>query len=281
MAEQAAAPSAGATSQLTPRQNVRALFLRIAETCDLPPLPAVAVRAMSLAHDPDATAGDLTRVVATDAALAARVLKISRSVTYLRRQPPRTLQEAIVTVGFQALRKILIAASARAAYGAHDATAEALWRHALATALAADEVAVEKGERRGGDAFIAGLLHDVGKLVFHLADPVAFARLGHADEAMETEVCGATHAAVGGCLAEKWGLETEVVEAVMFHHAADAEGLARRVAIADRIAHQIGFGSVVADGAPEPDAEADPQLDLAAVGARVTKSFERERTLFE
>src|SRR6185295_1818735 len=102
-----------ANASTATRDQTRALFLRIAETCDLPPLPAVAARAMSLARDPDACATDLARVVMTDTALAARVLKISRSVTYLRREPPRTLQEAIVVVGFQALRKILVAASAR------------------------------------------------------------------------------------------------------------------------------------------------------------------------
>jgi HD-like signal output (HDOD) protein len=282
VAEQDTVPSPGGTSQETTRENVRALFVRIAETCDLPPLPAVAARAMSLARDPDASANDLARVVATDGALAVRVLKISRSVTYLRREPPRTMQEAIVTVGFQALRKILIAASARATYRARDPVAETLWRHALATALAADELAVEARERRGGDAFIAGLLHDVGKLVFHLADPAAFARLGRADEAAERELYGATHAAVGGCLAEKWGLESDVVEAVMLHHATGMQGLAARVTTADLIAHQIGFGSVVQGAAaPEPDASADLRLDLAAVGARVASSFESERTLFE
>ena len=97
----------------TTRDNVRTLFARVAETCDLPPLPAVALRAMRLARDPDAKADDLARVVSTDTAIAARVLRIARSAIYVRRSAPRTLREAIMTVGFHALRKILVAASAR------------------------------------------------------------------------------------------------------------------------------------------------------------------------
>jgi len=263
------------------RDATRALFARVAETCDLPPLPAVAVRAMSLARDPDSGAADLARVVATDAALAARVLKISRSVTYLRREPPRTLQEAITVVGFHALRKILVAASARSSYRMDDAIASRLWEHALATALAADELEVECGRRRGGDAFIAGLLHDVGELVFHLSDAAALARLGVADEALESELFGVTHAAVGGCLAEKWGLESAVVDAIMLHHAPDGDGLAARLAIADRIAHEIGFGSVAAAAFPEPTVASEAAQVPGDVVARVATSFERERTLFD
>ena len=76
----------------TTRDNVRTLFARVAATCDLPPLPAVAMRAMRLARDPDAKADDLARVVSTDAAIAARVLRIARSAIYVRRNAPRTLR---------------------------------------------------------------------------------------------------------------------------------------------------------------------------------------------
>src|SRR5690349_2631722 len=165
------------------RSALRELFNRVSESCDLPPLPAVAVRAIALARDPNVGTDQLVRVVSTDAALAARVVSIARSVRYMRREPPRTLDGAIQTVGFQALRRILIAASARAAYRADDAVAQTLWEHALATALAADELARVAGEPRGGNSFIAGLMHDIGKLVLHLSDSRNFAALDHDDEA--------------------------------------------------------------------------------------------------
>jgi HD-like signal output (HDOD) protein len=259
---------------------MRSVFAHIAQTCDLPPLPAVAARALTLARDPGTKADELARLVMTDAALAARVLKISQSVVYARRHPPQTLQQAIMQVGFQALRKILIAASARSAYRADDAIAEALWQHALATALAADELAVVAGEPRGGNGFVAGLLHDVGKLLFHLADAATFSRLGHADAASEEERYGATHPAVGGCLAERWGLEDEVVIAIMFHHEPETSPLAARLAIADGIAHQLGFGSVPAqvEGFAPDD---DSGTALAPVVERVATAFEAERTLFD
>lgn len=215
-------------------------------------------------------------MVSTDQAIAARVLRISRSTLYLRRQPPRTLQEAIVTVGLEGLRRILIAASARSAYHASDGVAEALWKHALATALAANELARAASGVAGGDDFVAGLLHDVGRLVFHLAAPDGYARLGHFDAELEEELFGASHAAVGACLAEQWGLEDTVVEAIMFHHAPGMSPLGDRIAMADRIAHEIHFGSVTGELAPSPYGPT-PE----ALRSRVADVFAAEFALFD
>lgn len=272
-----------AAAESTPpsRSALRELFNRVSESCDLPPLPAVAVRAIALARDPNVGTDQLVRVVSTDAALAARVVSIARSVRYMRREPPRTLDSAIQTVGFQALRRILIAASARAAYRADDAVAQTLWEHALATALASDELARLAGEPRGGSAFIAGLMHDIGKLVLHLSDSRSFAALDHDDEAREAEIFGVTHYQVGACLAEHWGLEDDVVWAILAHHdpQPDAPPLATRIALADRIACQIGYGCTRTADTLEP-LDLVTSVSVDEVAGNVLSSFETERTLF-
>jgi putative nucleotidyltransferase with HDIG domain len=232
-----------------------------------------------LARDPDTTTEALAKVVLTDPALAARVLTMSRSVLYLRRTPPRSLHDAIVTVGFQGLRRILMAASARSAYAADDEIAQRLWAHSLATALAADELAkAGAGEAAGGgDAFIAGLLHDVGKLIFHLADPKSFANLGVFDAAREREVFGSTHDVAGACVADMWGIDETIVKAIMGHHGGDEPSpLATLIARADRIAIEIGYGSVAAEGPPSSPSGESPELC-----ERVRMLFESERALFD
>lgn len=269
-----------AAEYLAPRSALRELFNRVSESCDLPPLPAVAVRAIALARDPNVGTDQLVRVVSTDAALAARVVSIARSVRYMRREPPRTLDAAIQTVGFQALRRILIAASARAAYRADDVVAQTLWEHALATALAADELARLAGEPRGGGSFIAGLMHDIGKLVLHLSDGRRFAALDHDDEGREAEIFGVTHCQVGACLAEHWGLEDDVVWAILAHHDAPKEApLAGRIQLADAIACRIGYGCTRGGDAELPRDLAST-VPVDEVAANVLSSFETERTLF-
>jgi HD-like signal output (HDOD) protein len=276
--EDMAAPGAAGASDPVKAQ-FRALFRGIAQKCNLPPFPKVAARALSLARDPKARTDDVARVVAADPALAARVLRISNSVVYMRHDPPRTVRDAIVTVGFNTLRTILIAASARSMYRAHDTVAETLWTHALATGLAADELR-DPREPAGGREFISGLLHDVGKLVFHITDPAGLARLGHADEDRERELFGVTHAVVGGVLADMWGTPHGVADAIMEHHIRPGCGLAGRIAVADWIAHTIGFGSVPGD-IPPPETIEEITVDLAAVSARVAKAFAAERAFFD
>jgi putative nucleotidyltransferase with HDIG domain len=274
MSTAAASPDAAIS-----RDDVRTTFNRIAETCDLPPMPAAAARAMRLVRDPDTTTDELAKVVLIDPALAARVLTMSRSVLYLRRTPPKSLREAIVTVGFQGLRRILMAASARSAFSVDDKVAQALWAHSLATALAADELAKETpdGGAPAGDAFIAGLLHDIGKLIFHVADPKAYAQLGVCDSAREREFFGATHDLAGACVAEIWGLDDAVVQAILGHHGGETPTpLAVLVGRADLIATEIGYGSVPQGAVPGLAVGESPEL-----AERVRTLFESEKSLFD
>jgi putative nucleotidyltransferase with HDIG domain len=258
------------------------VLAHVAENCDLPPLPRAAVRAIALTREPDTSLHDLVRVVGGDGAFAAQVLRVARSATYLgRREPPRTLHQAITTIGFETVRQILVVASARSVYLRGDDVGERLWNHALATALAADALATQAGEPRGGPAFIAGLLHDVGRLAFHLADADAFARVDPSDKRGEHKTFGVSHAVAGGALVERWGLEAAVVGAVVEHHVRPIHaGLAGRVATADWIAHQIGQGSPGGNAGALQFATRPP-ADLLAVAERVATAFQTERAYFE
>jgi HD-like signal output (HDOD) protein len=272
------APGAGAPGAEA-RERIRAFCEDAAVRCDLPPLPKVAMQAMTLTADPAAKAADVAHIVASDQALAARVLSISRSAVYMRRQAPRTVQDAIVTVGFEVVRQMVVTAAARTIHGTDDPVAEALWAHALVTALAANELRPH-GEPRGGTSFIAGLLHDIGRLAFYISAPVAFARLGHHDEALEQELYGTTHAVVGGYLLEVWGVDGKISHAVADHHVHHAEGLPACVAEADWIAHHLGFGSTSGE-IRLPDTSQQRRHDLASIAARVAKTFEMERRFFD
>jgi putative nucleotidyltransferase with HDIG domain len=251
---------------------------RIADRCDLPPIPAVAARALPLTEDPNASMNEVARVISGDVALAAQVLRIARSAIYAGRRQPDTLEEAVKRVGMSAVRRIVLVASARANFLRDNEIAESLWAHALATALAANEIERVGGAPAGGPGFMAGLFHDIGKLVFLLSDPKAFAEIGYADEAGEKERFGETHAAVGALLAERWGLDAAVVDAILGHHTRPVpEGLTATLATADWVAHKIGYGSVDAEVEPVGP---DDETNLSDLVERVAASFEEERSFF-
>jgi HD-like signal output (HDOD) protein len=238
------------------------------------------MRAMALVRDPEARVEDLSAVVSSDGALAVRVLRIAGSVAYAQRQPPRTLVEAIRRLGFQTLRKIIVAASCRQVFAASDPVAEALWAHALATGLAADELAVIDGEPRGGQSFLAGLLHDIGRQVLYLADSARYLQVAGAGVDAERGTFGMTHAEVGGGLALHWGLEEELADAILQHHDASGSPLALRIQRADQIAAATGYPSLVADTEPVEELPLEND-DLLAVSEHVAGVFDRERALFD
>jgi len=274
------------------QSEIRELFASVAKTCELPPLPAVAMRALSLAKDPETEAGELSRVVASDAALSARVLRISRSVLYARRHPPRSLKEAVLTVGFQALRKILIAACTRAVFEKSDAVTESLWNHALATALACDELSQEFQVADRGWGFVLGLLHDIGKQILHMGSEAAFhevwRRVANGEGSfaeLESGLFGLEHALVGASLASQWGLDDELAEGILFHHKPqELPGalLPRLVCLADHVAYRAGLGG--APGAITPlaceVAEGIDEGRLEELAAWTKEAFEKEKALF-
>lgn len=274
------------------QSEIRELFASVAKTCELPPLPAVAMRALSLAKDPETEAGELSRVVASDAALSARVLRISHSVLYARRHPPRSLKEAVMTVGFQALRKILIAASARVIFEKSDAVTESLWNHALATALACEEVSREFKVKDEGWGFVCGLLHDIGKQILHMGSEAAFHEVWHrvangegSFVELESGLFGVEHALVGASLASQWGLADDLAEGILFHHKPhelpDAV-LPRMVCLADHVAYRAGLGGAPGAIVPLPCevAEGLDEEQVEELAARTKEGFEKEKALF-
>jgi putative nucleotidyltransferase with HDIG domain len=243
----------------------------------LPPLPEVASHAMILASLPNANATEVAHAVEADPTLANRVVKIASSVIYARAEPPRTVQAAILRVGFQSLRRILIAASTSAAYRAERSAAEELWAHALLTALVADELAALAHHPRGGSEFLAAILHDIGRLVLHITDPKRAAEAEQDEDGpLERRLFGISHAEISAYVAQKWGLDRVIVEAILTHHRPGDE-IATRIATAERIAESIALGRPTVSSA-----ESDlTDVQLAAVVDLAVARFRTERTLFE
>ncbi|MCB0344158.1 MAG: HDOD domain-containing protein, partial [Bdellovibrionales bacterium] len=101
---------------------------------DLPPLPQVASKAIRLVEDPDTTAGQLTDLLSTDTALAARVLKIANSAMFSRQREITTLNQAIMVIGFKALKGIVVAATLRQLNRKDGEIEKVVWQNSMCTA---------------------------------------------------------------------------------------------------------------------------------------------------
>jgi HD-like signal output (HDOD) protein len=198
-----------------------------AKVGDLPALPHVAARVLELVADAHANASDLERVMSRDPALVARVLKLANSALFGRRGTISTLSRAVVMLGFKTVHSLVIAASTEALFRSASVNfkEKLLWEHAVGTALAAGFLA--RLCRYGGveEAFLAGLLHDIGKVVldtnlgerYHIVVERVYNDGARFVEA-ERELLGFDHAEVGSLVIRKWNLPAALEEAVRLHH---------------------------------------------------------------
>ncbi|MGH7896244.1 MAG: HDOD domain-containing protein [Candidatus Binatia bacterium] len=253
--------ASGAAQAVGPglREGVRATLTRLSRTGELPTLPPAAMAAMAIARDPEAGVDALCHVIRRDVGLSARILRVANSAAYARRVSARTLLDAVLTLGLRKTCDLLVAANARQLFRAVPRHAERLWNHALAAALAAEEVARETRALNPYLVFLPGLFHDVGRIAFLLAAAEGALQESDASASAEPHLdrerawYGFDHAEAGAILAEDWGLAHDQVEAIRWHHQpGQAEGghlLAAVLNVADAIAYAMGFPG--AGAAPE------------------------------
>ncbi len=221
---------------------------------DLPTLPAVLGKILSTAADPDASAIDLGRLIAADVSLSATLLKLVNSSYYGFYRQIKSVTQAIVVLGFLEVRNLTLTATAFNAFESIPSNYDRvqLWRHSLATAMAADQIARLTGKNVDG-CFEAALLHDMGKIALDWLYPTEFRQAAAEAQKesisiaeVEQRVFGMTHALIGARLADHWNLPESVVEAVQFHHNPDAatvdKDLTRIVAAANYLSYRAGLG---------------------------------------
>lgn len=196
----------------------------------LRPMPANVARLMKEIDKPDVSIRGLAGLISLDQALASMVLQMSNSVSLGYPRTCSTLYEAIMQIGLGRLKTILLASSAtdmlkRRLSGYRLGEGE-LWRHSLVTAVAAEWLAQALRYPNTEEAYVSGLLHDIGKLFldqFVLDDYTAIVDYVQRYQMqlwqVEEKLLGIDHARVGGMIAERWNFPVVLVDAIRFHHA--------------------------------------------------------------
>jgi putative nucleotidyltransferase with HDIG domain len=196
---------------------------------ELPPMPASISEVIAACDDQDMTVGQLSQVILRDQSLTANILKLANSSFYGHARRVTTVTEAVVLLGFSAIKSLAISShTARIlnrALPGYGLAAGALWEHSIAVAFCARRLAVEVHLAPVEEAFVAGLLHDIGKIVLASHSPEAFEEIGAAARArmvpfhhVEAEVLGFDHAELGARVAALWSFPPELEEAIRFHH---------------------------------------------------------------
>jgi putative nucleotidyltransferase with HDIG domain len=221
---------------------------------DLPPLPGAAMRVAALTQDFNATTRSIAEAIGADPVLSARVLKAANSPLYALERRVTALPGAVQALGNETIHLLVVVSAASDVFSRktwRSPLGSAVWRHSLAVGLAARHVFEALGLSGKEEAFVCGLLHDIGRMVLAGHEGIPYA--GVLDSAQEGsllereyEVYGYTHAQVGALCAKRWGLPDEVSYAIYHHHdpgqSQHSVVLARAVDVADALANAKGVG---------------------------------------
>jgi len=249
-------------SEAVPRNRVELILNQLDQ---LASPPAVAMQLLTLTTSDDASLHEVVRIVESDAALTAAILRLSRRADLGIRKDIVTVERAVALLGFNALRNTVLSSLFFTTLESHETddarerSRREIWLHSLAVACAADMFAEKtKPPSERGVAFVCGLLHDIGKIALDTCLPKSYARVMADAERrrrcicdVERDLLGLDHTTAGKRLATRWCLPEPITEcAWLHHHAPDglpsstANGnLLRLIHLADNLVRRqrIGF----------------------------------------
>ena len=235
----------------------------------LPSPPALYTQVMAEIQSPNSSFRKVGELIARDVGMTAKILQLVNSAFFGLARRIGSPQEAVSLLGYDTVKALVLSAKIFSQFDSKRMkwfALDALWQHSLAASLCARTIsASEKMPRKAQDeAFTAGILHDVGKLVLAQNFPDTYAGvLTQARTAgrplcdLETECFGVSHAEIGAYLMGLWGLSTDVVDSIAYHHRAPRTGAAGQVTAvifaANILEHLLSVGA-----ADAPAAVADP-----------------------
>lgn len=224
---------------------------------DLPAAPVILAKAMKLTSDIQSNIEDISSSISADQTLTAKVIRLSNSPYYGRSTEISSLSEAIKVLGFNQVKSIIITAATSKMFQSVPQTkiAGILWEHSFATALGARLIVQKYGGLDKEEAYLCGLLHDIGKLVLLQSAPDVYE--GIIAKVKETKLpfhkvegkeLGYNHVHLGRVLLTKWRFPANLISQISVHHTTkrnqieSKKSLGRVIAIADSIAKYIGAG---------------------------------------
>lgn len=244
----------------------------------LPTIPIIVSRVLKVVEDSASSANDLVDIIQNDQAICSKVLKVANSAYYGLRQQVSTIGHAVVLLGFETVRNLCLGVGVFRSflpYAQHQVLdIERFWEHTIASGICARMLWKERGWAGGDEVFLAGLIHDIGRLAFLAAEPRGYSDLLHRAQKegvpmaeMEQQEMGGTHADLGAILCEKWDFGPGLVVPVRWHHAPERsdESGARRaagVALGNCLSHQRRIGWAVDALPPEVPPAALECLEL-------------------
>lgn len=230
------------------------IFQKLDRITELPTLPVILSRLNAMLSDQNTSISKLKKVIETDQAITSKLLKLVNSAFYGFRSRISNIPHALALLGFNSIRNAIISITVFDAFSKRTRAGgwnpQEFWKHAMSVAVISRHLAGKSRLAIPDDSFVAGLLHDIGKLIMAQYFLEKFNRIlavmkedGKSfAQAEKTDYPPFDHARIGGYIAEKWQFPRSLVEAIQYHHTLTKEvadiGLVLCVYLANRIANE-------------------------------------------
>lgn len=215
----------------------------------LPAMPQILLKLLELCQADGAGMAEMAKLIANDAGMTVKILNVANSAAYNRGGQKAGLLQALNVLGSDMIKTLVISESVFQAFSGFAGSAQTdlrrFWKHALGTAVIAREIAKAMDYAQSEEAYLAGLLHDVGRLALLAAAPDDYlvnfqAEDDHALCAAELRTLHTTHVEAGAWVVERWSLDSFLADAILYHHepVARLEGAHPLIRVV-HLAHQL------------------------------------------
>ncbi|MGA2228675.1 MAG: HDOD domain-containing protein [Syntrophobacteraceae bacterium] len=220
---------------------------------DLLAMPHNAAEVLEKLSNPCTLPRDIHDLIVKDQVLAARVLKVANSPYYGATRSISSMKDAILFMGFDSIKSVVLAAVLKGVFAEMGLAGSLLWEHSIGCGLVAKKLATACRYANNEEAFLAGLLHDIGKVVLFQRIPEKVSAImqevynGDVDSASaEMQALGFTHAEVGQLLANKWYFTVNMEIAIANHHHPEDSKIAiefsHLICLANAFCHKLEIG---------------------------------------
>ncbi len=223
---------------------------KIRTSKNLPTLPHILLRLINACNDDSTTVKEISRIIDKDSSLSAKVMRMINSVGYGLPTRVTNMEQALLLLGTDAIKNIAVSAAVFQVFGGAKADGifdlKGFWRHSLLCAGMAKLIARRIDYSAPEEAFLSGLLHDIGKLVLWVNFPKEYAEVLQSNQGLsgvsglEKDRFGVTHSDVGAWMIGQWHLQSFMADALRYHHEpapriSDALPLVKVVFLANRL----------------------------------------------
>ena len=195
----------------------------VAEFKEIPPMPNVMVKALSVIKNPATGIAELAKIMQVDQAISTKTLSLVNSAFYGFRQQITSIQKALVVLGMMKAKNIIMSLALKQMMTAQGS--RELWEHSIKTAVAAEILAKEYKVINPDDAFVIGFLHDIGKMLLNTKNPLKYSKVRYLAQQdnvslvdVEDAQFGTNHCVLGALISKKWQLPVILTNCIRYHH---------------------------------------------------------------